>query len=488
MRPFLFLTAFLLVTLSLSAQQRFTPQQLQADLVVVQKVYKVLHPGIYKYADSATIDRAFADCQRELSQPRTLPETYLSLMKLTARFQCGHSYPNFYNQDEAVKALFEQPTSLPIWFRWVEGKLLVTHSIEANIPVGAVVSAIDNVPVAQIVAKMLPFVRADGANDGKRRDLLRVRGQHFEYFDILLPLLFPTDKATRQLTFSGGANWAKRTRIRTVPTVNHAGRDRQIRQSGTAPPDSAIRFSWVDAQTARLEINTLANWDNKVNFGKQYDAALTTFNQKNGKNLIIDLRRCEGGDLWNGKQLVRHLIDKPITINEQQDCWAYVSMDSSLSQYIDNQWAYQYRYRNANDFERLPSGLFRGRKGGGGRRLDPSPNHLTGRIFLLTSATNSSAAWQMAMVFREHNLATLVGQETGGNQKGITAGALFFMRLPNTGIEVDVPLIGMDYAEAAKHPNAGIRPDILVEPTLRQARQGIDQEMQVVQKLIAAGK
>ncbi len=484
----LLITAFLLVTLSLSAQQRFTPLQLQADLAVLQKAYKSLHPGLYKYADSATIDGYFTDCQRELSQPRTLPETYLSLMKLTARFKCGHSYPNFYNQDKAVKALFEGPTSLPIWFRWVEGKLLVTHSIEPNIPVGAVVSTIDNVPVAQIMAKMLPLVRADGANDGKRRDLLRVKGQYFEYFDVLLPLLFPTEKTTRQLTFSGGANWAKRKQVRVIPTVNHAERDRQIRQNGSAPLDSAIRFSWVDAQTARLEINTLADWDNKVNFGKRYDAAVTEFTQKNGKNLIVDLRQCEGGDLWNGKQLIRHLISRPIVINEQQDAWAYVSIDSSLSQYIDNQWAYQYRYRNPADFVSLPGGQFRHKKDGKGQRLDPSPNHLAGRVFLLTSATNSSAAWQMATVFREHTLATLVGQETGGNQKGITAGALFFMRLPNTGIEVDVPLIGMSYAEAATRPDTGLLPDVRVVPTLAAARQGTDQELAAVQKLIAAAK
>jgi hypothetical protein len=488
MRAFLFVSCTLLA-LPLLAQKRFTPQQLQADLAVLQKAYTSLHPGLYKYADSAAINQYFADCQRELSQPRTLSDTYLSLMRLTARFQCGHSYPNFYNQGDSVKALFERPTSLPVWFRWAEGKLLVTHSIEPNIPVGAVIKTIDNVPVDRMVATMLPLVRADGANDGKRRDLLQVRGQYFEYFDILLPLLFPTAEPTRTVTFQGGANWAKRTQTRTIATVNHADRDRTIRQYHDTPSDpasdSALRFSWVDDRTARLEINTLANWGNKINFGKFYDAAITEFTQRKGQNLIIDLRRCEGGDLWNGKQLVRHLIEKPIVVNEQQDSWAYVSMDSSLSQYIDNEWAYSYRYRLATDFEQLPSGLYRGRKGSGGKRLDPHQNHLTGRVFLLTSATNSSAAWQLATLFREHKLATLVGQTTGGNQKGITAGALFFMKLPNTGIEVDVPLIGIDYAEAARRPNAGISPDVPIEPTLTEVRQGIDAELRATLRLIS---
>ncbi len=85
---------------------------------------------------------------------------------------------------------------------------------------------------------------------------------------------------------------------------------------------------------------------------------------------------------------------------------------------------------------------------------------------------------------REHNLATLVGQETGGNQKGITAGALFFMRLPNSKIEVDVPLIGMDYTEAAKRPDAGIRPDVPVRPTVSAVLTGQDQELDAVRALL----
>ena len=94
--------------------------------------------------------------------------------------------------------------------------------------------------------------------------------------------------------------------------------------------------------------------------------------------------------------------------------------------------------------------------------MQPANNHLNTHVYLLTSATNSSAGLLFADALKTHKLATLVGQTTGGNQKGITAGALFFIQLPNTKIEVDVPLIGMDYAEAAKRPDAGILPDLVV--------------------------
>ena len=44
-------------------------------------------------------------------------------------------------------------------------------------------------------------------------------------------------------------------------------------------------------------------------------------------------------------------------------------------------------------------------------------------------------------VVKDNKLGTLVGQPTGGNQRGINGGAFFFATLPNSKIEVDLPLI-----------------------------------------------
>jgi C-terminal processing protease CtpA/Prc len=103
---------------------------------------------------------------------------------------------------------------------------------------------------------------------------------------------------------------------------------------------------------------------------------------------------------------------------------------------------------------------------------------------VLISADNSSASFQLAQVLKEHGLATLVGQTTGGSQKGITAGALFFVRLPYSGIEVDVPLIGTGYDVAATLPDGGIVPDVLVEPSLEELARGTDPELAAVQRLL----
>ena len=62
---------------------------------------------------------------------------------------------------------------------------------------------------------------------------------------------------------------------------------------------------------------------------------------------------------------------------------------------------------------------------------------------------------------------------------------MFFMSLPNTKIEVDVPLIGMNYDVAKTRPDAGLSPNVYVKPNIMDAVKGIDTEMEVVKKLIA---
>lgn len=105
-----------------------------------------------------------------------------------------------------------------------------------------------------------------------------------------------------------------------------------------------------------------------------------------------------------------------------------------------------------------------------------------GKTFLLIDAVNSSASFQLAQVFKINKLATLVGMPTGGNQRGINGGAFFFLRLPNSNIEIDVPLIGRFPPKEA--PDAGIEPDVRVEPTIDDIASGTDADMAAVKKLI----
>jgi C-terminal processing protease CtpA/Prc len=101
--------------------------------------------------------------------------------------------------------------------------------------------------------------------------------------------------------------------------------------------------------------------------------------------------------------------------------------------------------------------------------------HFAGRVFVLVGPSNSSATFQFADTIKRRGLGTLVGRTTGGNRRGINGGAFFFLKLPHSGIELDVPLIGTFPSDA--QPDAGVEPDVRVTPTVDDIAHGRDAEL-----------
>lgn len=102
---------------------------------------------------------------------------------------------------------------------------------------------------------------------------------------------------------------------------------------------------------------------------------------------------------------------------------------------------------------------------------------------MLISATNSSANFNFARRIQQNRLATLVWQPTGGNLRGINGGAYFFVRLPDSGLEFDLPLIG--YFPTTPQRDAGIVPDIAVPLTAAAIAAGRDEVLQRALAVVA---
>ena len=58
--------------------------------------------------------------------------------------------------------------------------------------------------------------------------------------------------------------------------------------------------------------------------------------------------------------------------------------------------------------------------------IEPKGRRFAGRVAVLVGAANSSANFQFAQVVKENKLGTLIGQTTGGNQRGINGMRLLF--------------------------------------------------------------
>lgn len=230
-----------------------------ADIAVLEQAYGALHPGLYRYSSEQAVAQRFAALRAELGQGATLAQAYLAISRLTASVRCGHSFPNFVNQPEAIQhALFDHDRHLPFYFRWLDGRMVISRngSNQRSLVPGTEVLAIDGVPAAQILSALMGVARADGSNDAKRIAQMEVQGfARIEAFDAYLPLLFPQISAEPLLRVRGPGGGA----VRTLQVHSLTAAQRQA-MAPIQPRDSTAPAWRLEMPNARLAILRMPDW------------------------------------------------------------------------------------------------------------------------------------------------------------------------------------------------------------------------------------
>jgi C-terminal processing protease CtpA/Prc len=95
-----------------------------------------------------------------------------------------------------------------------------------------------------------------------------------------------------------------------------------------------------------------------------------------------------------------------------------------------------------------------------------------GTVLVLVDSSVSSATFNFSRTIQQEHLGTLIGEPTGGNKRGINGGSFFFLRLPNSGLEIDIPLVGTFPTEFQR--DEGLIPDVLVHVSREDIAKGVD--------------
>lgn len=444
---------------------------MRGDLSLLQHAYERLHPGLYRYATPAQVAARCAAARDATSTPLAFDVFYLRVSRLLATIRCGHSYANFSNQPAGVRAaLFEAPARLPLEFLWLGDRMVVTRDPHATgIAPGSAVIAIDGVPAAALLRDLLAVARADGHNDGKRRRLMSVQGgERYESFDVFLPLLLG-DKAGWRLSVEAVDGQRRTVDVAGITLAQRRAARPTLARTAEGP-------AWTIERRGAAAVLTMDDWalyDSPWDWRGWLHAAVDRLVAERAPRLIVDLRRNEGG-IDCGDELIARLIDRPVTREAVRRLVRYETLPTDLRPFCDT-WD--------RSFDRLGVGARRidarflqlADRGAGGQTIAPRGPRYAGQVLVLIGPQNSSATFQFAGAVQRLKLATLVGEETGGNRRGINGGCFYFLRLPATGLEADLPLIG-NFA-LTPEPDAGVRPDIPAAPTAALIAAGIDPAM-----------
>ncbi|MFN0057769.1 MAG: S41 family peptidase [Planctomycetota bacterium] len=459
---------------------------LQADVAILRRAYETLHPGLLRYNTPAQFDAAVGTLGLEFRQDRTLAQAYLAFSVFAATVKCGHTYPNFFNQSESVTAALFQAPRLPFYFCWLGDRMIVTRSFttDERIRAGVEIVAINDVSVAAILERLMTVARADGNNDSKRVAYLQVEGtSRYEAFDIYWPLFFPSSAPVVTLRVRGPEG--NREQVVSVPPVTYEDRLAVVEAAGGASVDKNApiwSFRLLDDRTGYLRMPSWVLYNSKWNWKASLDETFETLVTSGATDLVIDLRGNEGGSDV-GDVIVSHLITAPVPRQAVNRLVRYRKVPDDLAPYLET-WDPSFKDWGSAAIDSTDR-FYRLRRDADddlGGVITPSLPRFTGRLWVLVGATNSSATFEFAQTIRQNKLGTLVGQPTGGNQRGINGGAFFFLRLPHSGIELDLPLIGQ--FPDGERPDAGLQPDIFVAPTVKDIASGRDAELDAVQALM----
>ncbi len=468
-----------------------SPADAQADVALLRRALEIIHPGLYRYQSKATIDQALTKLEQAAKSPIELLAFHREIAILLATIHCDHTKAELPAAIETFRT--QHATHLPLRFQLIEGRMIVTaNDGQAGAPpVGSELLRINGMPVPKVLLTLATTVAYDGDTDqaiaAKLPDDSDLMGDDFNenypsFFD------YP-----EQWTITWKPIGAREPTTSTLVPINF--------QQWTTLPSPGGRYrdefyksiTWRLAEkVARLKIDTFVNYRNPVQPTAFLAGFFRAMKIAGTEHLILDLRNNGGGSEDVSVALGRYFFDQPFTWSKPV---RYKNIRyGDLPNHIDS-WGDRDALFNAPEDAFIKTG-----DGWHDRRPDASADerdddissiphmpalgdHFAGKLTILSSAANGSGATRTIAQLKERRGAIIVGEDTSGSAEGPTAGHIFLVTLPKSGIKVRVSnawnRTNIDHFE----PRRGVAADRLVLPTLADFHSGRDAALEIAQTM-----
>ena len=468
-----------------------SPEQMQRDLDILHSAWISLHPGIYRYNAPGKLEGYFDDLLKLCSVPTGERTFYIRLAQLAEKIKCGHTYLNPLNLSDSVRLRVLPAAIIPVFFVVTPGnKIIVTHNLSDNTDFerGDEIISINIIPSRRIIDSLLSVSRSDG-NHSKGKKLNNINetpdeASNHSLFDIFFPLFFPIKNDQFNLLIKSYKTGLVKTHTVSATSLNERMK-RYEEAFGKVPVDEkSWDYRLLNRQTAYMKFGTFAFWNSSFNTKKYIDSIFQNLlRQPIVKNLVIDIRNNEGGDN-SGDYILSYITSKkPGCDDPDHRCYRYLRVPDSLLGYLSTWDASFKKPKDPSLFFVNDIGLYESKTTKGDCDfIIPQANRFKGKVFLITDAKNSSAGYEMARNFKSSKLGLVIGETTGGSQQGINGGEFFFLTLPNSKFEIDLPLI---YNYHPNKPDRGIDPDYAVPTTQKDIATNKDPQLEFILKLIS---
>ncbi|MEO5682651.1 MAG: S41 family peptidase [Chitinophagaceae bacterium] len=460
----------------------YPKEQLQEDYTMFRNILEDAHPSLYWYTSKDSLDYFFDDGYRHIRDSMTEPQFRTLLSYVISKVDCGHTSVRFskkYAKYIDTARLAQFPLGIKFW----DDSAVVYININRRDSIltrGTVITAINDVPITTVRDSLFRYMVTDGysivhkyqslSNIGTFGGLYQAVFGAADSFGIRYIDNNGIEKASSVKLYDIKSDTAYRRYLRTLsPQTKKERKKNRLFSTRNIQVDTA-------GSTAYMTVSTFSDGNRLKSF---FRSSFRVLQEKQVKNLVVDLRFNGGGNVALSTKLTQYFIDHKFKLADS----LYASRRLS-----------KYERHIKNSFGALFFMNFVTRKRSDGKFhfgyferhffKPKTQHHYSGNVYIVTGGNSFSASTLFVNALKGQSNVKVLGEETGGGAYGNTAWFIPDATLPNTRVRFRLPRFRMVMNKNYPKNGRGIVPDIEVKPTTDAIKKGYDVKMEYLKKLI----
>ncbi len=439
------------------------------DITVLYETIINTHPGVNWYISKSEFEQEYQYYLNKFNDSSDINsiDIYKSSIELVEKIKCGHSAVQLSSKqiEEITKKNFFFPYPIKV----INNEIYVFKN---NTSFNEKLISIDNISTSEI----LTTLHKDNFGDGYSTTIGDYDLEQF--FDIYFTLYFGSNDSIKIELLNPTTNKITKKNYAMIDTKTSQKLFYKAHKSFS--DELKIKYDKIENK-ATLKINTFTNNNlyNHLMFENTYLEFFKTVRDSNYSNVVIDLRDNLGGYYQNVRLLLSYFLNEN---NNPYESFNIANIDSlctidylSIDDELIHDMKMHFDYKN---------GKYTFRE----EVISPLPLNkysFNGNVFILVSGKSFSGSSLFTSIMKEsyHN-TTIIGEETGGGKNGTTAYYSTELILPNSKIEITIPLVKMVVNTEQSSKSGGIIPDYQITYEYNDYTLKIDKENTQVNNLI----
>ncbi len=446
--------------------QTYSSEQVREDIGFLKNQLIKLHPDPYKYVKKEQFDSLFEAINTHIVGRYTLRETYFTALPLVQAIRCGHT---FLIPDKRLlsknTSYDERPKYFPLSVRLINDRLFVArnYSAEKKINRGTEILEIDGQPIKKILENLekISFYNGDGINPTARK-YYTVREFRKLYY------LWKGEESSFLIHYKKSEQDKPKTIKLDAQNAFFMEKMLETRYPDVDEDttgivsyrlvDSVQKVAMLDVRSFMYDLGSFS----KGNFEGETRKIFRKLSENKIENLILDLRGNSGGVLEYSIFLLRFFANQPFEgykLGFKNESLQKLKQDYKK---FEAYYAKEATSRLNNEFTiKSKDGYLESKYQTKQRPHDEF--RFDKNVYVLMNGGTFSAAALVVSKLHNMGIGTYVGMACGGAYDGCSAAQFSKIQLPNSELEISIPLGRIQYAvDAEKYKKNILEPDFEV--------------------------